>query len=510
MSIEIKKAVLSSAAVAAALAVAQPALAGKANDTLVYASDSEPESVSPYHNNVREGVILARNAWDTLLWRDPGSGEYVPLLATSWEWVDDKTLDVELRQGVTFHNGEPFDADDVVFTFNYVVTPEAKVVTKQNVEWIESAEKLGPYKVRIHTKGPFPAALEYLSGPTPIYPNEYFEKVGLEGYSKAPVGTGPYKITRVDVGKGVSLEKFDGYFKDSPRGEASIGKLEFRVIPDAETRVAELMTGGVDWIWRVPADQADQLEQMPNVEVLNAETMRVAYLAMDAAGRTAEDSPFKDIRVRRAVAHAIDRQAIVDNLVRGASRVMHAACFPSQFGCDMEAVKKYEYDPAKAKELLAEAGYKDGFKTDIYAYREREYTEAMMGYLRDVGIDANLHFLKYAALRDLQRAGKVPLNSQTWGSFSVNDVSAFTGVYFKGGPDDYAMDAEVTELLEKGDVTTDPAKRKELYREALQKIAEQAYWLPLFSYSTNYAFTSDLSFEAQPDEVVRFYMASWK
>lgn len=497
---------------ATALVAALPAvaLAGKANDTLVYASDSEPENVSPYHNNLREGVVIARHVWETLIWRNPTTGAYEPYLATSWKWIDPTTLELELRKGVTFHDGSPMTADDVVFTFNYVLTPEAKVVTKQNVDWMKSTEKVDDHKVRIHLKGPFPAALEYLSGPTPIYPKAYFEKVGLDGFAKAPIGTGPYRIVAVENGKGIKLEKSKTYWKGGPIGDVAISKLEFRVIPDGETRMAELMTGGVDWIWRVPNDQAKQLEAVPNVSVLAAETMRVGFLQFDSTGRSDPNSPLKNVKVRQAISYAIDRKAMVDNLVRGGARVMNQACFIDQTGCTDEGVPKYAYDPAKAKALLKEAGYPDGFDIDLYAYRERDYAEAVIGYLQAVGIHAKLNFLKYAALRELNRAGKVPIYYQTWGSFSVADASAFTGVWFKGDADDMSHDPAVKAKIDEADTTLDLAARKKLYAEALSMIATKAYLLPMFSYSTNYAFTSDLAFTAQPDEMPRFFFAHWK
>jgi len=155
--------------------------AGKANDTLVYASDNEVENVSPYHNNMREGVILANMAWDTLIYRDQKTGEYKPQLATAWKWESPTALLLTLRQGVTFHNGDKFSADDVVYTFNVVTAADAKIATRQNTDWIKNAEKVGEYQVRINLKTPFPAALEYLAGPTPIYPAAYFKKVGIEG-----------------------------------------------------------------------------------------------------------------------------------------------------------------------------------------------------------------------------------------------------------------------------------------------------------------------------------------
>ncbi|OWY31316.1 ABC transporter substrate-binding protein [Herbaspirillum robiniae] len=486
------------------------AMANKANDTLVYASDSEVENISQYHNNLREGVILAHLIWDTLVYRDPKTNEYKPQLATAWKWESPTALVLDLREGVTFQNGDKFSADDVVFTFNYVVTPESKAVTRQNTEWIKSVDKLGDYKVRINLKRPFPAALEYLAGPLPIYPGAYFKKVGLEGFAKAPIGTGPYKVTSVTPGQGVTLVKNAAYFKDSPQGQPKIGNIKFMVIPDPETRTAQLMTGAVDWIWRVPADQAESFKGNPKVTVQSGETMRAGFVTIDATGASSPNSPFKDLRVRQAVNYAINRKGIADNLVRGGSQPLYTACFRTQFGCDAKAALTYEYNPTKAKELLAAAGYANGFDTDIYAYREREFAEAIIGDLHKVGIRARLHYMKYAALQGEYRNGKTPLTFQAWGSYSMNDASAFVSVFFKGGSDDITKDPQTRQWLEVADTSTDPAVRKENYSKALALISKNAYMAPLFSYSTFYAFNSQLKFQGYPDELPRFYEASWK
>ncbi len=495
---------------AAAAAASTPALANKANDTLIYASDSEVENISQYHNNLREGVILAHLIWDTLIYRDPKTNDYKPQLATTWKWESPTAMVMDLRQGVQFQNGDKFTADDVVFTFNYVVSNESKAVTRQNTDWIKDVEKLGDYKVRINLKRPFPAALEYLAGPLPIYPGAYFKKLGLEGFSKAPIGTGPYKVTSVTPGQGVTMIKNTNYFKESPQGQPKIGTIKFVVIPDPETRSAQLMTGAVDWIWRVPADQAESMKSMPKISVQSGETMRVGFLTMDTTGTSSANSPFKDLRVRQAVNYAINRKGIADNLVRGGSQPVYTACFRTQFGCDAEVAIKYDYNPGKAKELLAAAGYANGFETDIYAYRDREFAEAIIGDLHKVGIRARLHYMKYAALQTEYRGGKTPLTFQSWGSFSMNDASAFTGVFFKGGSDDITKDAQLRQWLEIADTSTDPAVRKTNYSKALESISKQAFMAPLFSYSTYYAYNSALKFQGYPDELPRFYEASWK
>ncbi len=493
-------------ALTAALSCGQ-AYANKSDDTLHTAFSKELESVDFYFNSAREGVMLSRQVWDGLVYRDQKTGEYVGNLASSWKWIDDTTLEFKLREGITFHNGEEFDADDVVYTVNFVVNPDSHVVVPGNVDWMKGAEKIDKYTVRIHTDGPFPAALEYLSGLVAIYPNEYYAEAGPSGMALKPVGTGPYRVESVEPGKHFVLKKFEGYH-ESPKGKASIGTIDIRTIPDVNTQLAELFSGGIDLIWNVPADQAEQIAAMDQFTVANESTMRIGYVTMDAAARGGE-SPFAKKEVRQAVGYAIDRQAIVDNLLKGSSKVVNSACYPSQFGCEQD-VEIYSYDPAKAKALLAEAGYPDGFTVDFYAYRNRPYAEAMMAYLAEVGITANLNYLKYSALRDMQKKGGAGFGFLTWGSNSINDVSAITSQFFKFGDQDFAHDEEVKTWLDTGDKSVDDEVRKENYSKALKKIAEEAYWIPLFSYNSNYVFSKEVDFTPTPDEIVRFFEMSWK
>jgi peptide/nickel transport system substrate-binding protein len=503
-----KSTALSAGALALALALGQgAALAGKANDTLKIAFTKELESVDFYYNSAREGVIISRSIWDGLLYRDPKTGEYKGDLATSWKWVDATTLEFKLREGVTFHNGEEFDADDVVHTVNFVVNPANRVVVPDNVNWMKEARKIDKYTAQIVTSYPFPAALEYLSGLISIYPNEYYAKVGPAGMALKPVGTGPYKLESLEPGKHFVLKKFDAYHV-GPKPKAAIGTIDIRTIPEVNTQIAEVFSGGLDMIWGVPPDQADKLKGMGQLTVKNGATMRIGYLSMDAAARGG-DSPFTNKLVRQAISHAIDRKAIVDNLLKGSSQVVDAACYPTQFGCAKD-VKTYEYNPEKAKKLLAEAGYPNGFTTDFYAYRERGVSEAMMAYLAAVGIKTKLGYLQYSALRDMQRKGEAGFSFMTWGSNSIDDVSAITSIYFKFGDQDFARDEEVKGWLATGDGSIDETVRKENYAKALKKIAEEAYWLPLFSYSSNYVFTKDVEFTPTPDEVVRFFDIKWK
>jgi len=495
-------------ALAMCVGLTNAAFAEKATDTLNVSIAKSLESLDSYYSNSREGMVMSRAIWDNLLYRDPITNEYTGNLATDWRWIDEKTLELNLREGVVFHNGEKFDADDVVFTINYVTNAENGVLSQSNVNWMEGAEKLDQYTVRINLNKTFPAALEYLSGAIAIYPNEYYSRVGSEGMNVDPVGTGPYRVKMADPGKRFVLEAFKERF-ESPKSNAQIETVDIRVIPDVNGQLAELFTGKLDLAWQIPTDMAEQMADREGFVVKNESTMRVAYLPMDAAGRTGADNPFTKLKVRQAVNHAIDRQAIVDNLLKGESKVIWTACFPSQFGCT-EDVQTYPYDPEKAKNLLAEAGYPDGFSTDFYAYRDREYAEAITSYLNAVGIKTNFRMLQYSALRDLNSSGEVPIGSLTWGSSSINDASAMVSHFFKHGGQDDARDDAVLAALEVADSSTDFEEREAHYAKALKIIAEQAYWAPLFSYNTNYIMTDEVSYTPTPDEVLRFNEVSWK
>lgn len=502
---------------AALLAGTGAALAGKANDTFVWATSTEIGPPDLYYGNQREVLIIAYAQCDSLLHRDPVSNDYKPLLAETWTWLAPTTLELTLRKGVKFHDGREFGAQDVADTLNHVARPDSGMQIRVIVDWIKNVEVVAPDKVRIHAKAPTPAALEFLSGTTPIYPRGHYEsaptvpapdgKTRRDWGAVKPICTGPYILKDHKAGQSVTLTKNPNYFAGSPKGKPQIGTIVYRTIKDAETQVAELLTGGVDWIWGVPPENAKQLGAMPNVVVKSAATMRMSFLSLDAAGRTG-DTPLKDVRVRRAIFHAIDREAIAKNLVGEGAAVQKSLCVPVQFGCTTD-VPDYPYDPAKAKALLAEAGHPN-LSIPFYAYRDRPYSEAVLNYLRQAGIKPELKFLQWQALRPLIIEGKTEVAHLTFGSNGILDASASTSYYFRHSVDDYARDPEVRDWLAEADTSTDPENRKALYAKALKKINDQAYAVPLFIYGRTYAYSQDFEFPLTQDEMAHFYMARWK
>lgn len=484
-----------------------PALADKANDTLKVAFTGEINNVDSYFNTTRGGVVLQRAIWDGLVHRDSATGEYVGNLATSWEWIDDTTLEFKLREGVVFHDGSPFTADDVVGTVEFIANPDSGVVTQRFVSWLAGAEKIDDLTVRLKLAEVFPAALEYLSGPISIYPSDYYAEVGPEGMGRNPVGTGPYKVESVKPGESYVLKKNEDYF-DGPKGTPEIGTIDIRTIPDVNTQIAELFTGNINVAWRLPSDLAQKLEGTPGVEVTSASSIRVGFVMMDSAGRTG-DTPLTDVRVRQAINHAINRQEMVDALLKGGSQVVNTPCFPEQFGCVQEYVE-YDYDPEKARALLAEAGYGDGLTIEIFAFSNQDYVEAVAGYLSEVGITLDIKMLKFPAVLDKLMNNAAPMVFMSSGSWSLNDVSAIISEFFKHGPFDLAQDDELLEWLDVADTAIDPEVRKEYYGKAIMKITEEAYWVPMFSYNTFYAFTDDVDYTPTNDEILHFVDMAWK
>ncbi len=484
-----------------------PAIASPADDTLTAAFGFQLPTLDSYYAGGREGYLLGLLSFDALVYRDPNTLEFKPLLATDWRQIDPLTLELDLRQGVKFHNGDDFTAEDVAYTIAFAADPENKIFSPEKVVWIDSVEVLDPYKIRIKAKQVSPMALNYLIQ-IPILPAKYHAEVGKDEFGLKPVGTGPYLVAR-GSGNTVTFTANRDYFEGGAKSVPAIGTLVYKTVPDLTTQVAELMAGSVDWAYYIPNDLADQLRLNPDLVITNAETFRVGFITMNVGNNPPPDSPLLDLRVRQALNHAIDRTAIAKALYGDSATVINSPCSPFQFGC-LTDLPGYEYDPAKARALLAEAGYPDGFTIDIYGYRSRPVADAILGYLRDIGITGNLSWQQYPAVVTARRDGKAPLVIDDFGSSGVADAGYILSYFFAGTSDDLVHDAEVTALVEAGNTSIDQDLRAKAYGDAERRIAEQAYWVPLFSMPINYVAKTNLDLPIPRDENVEFWRATWK
>lgn len=500
------------AAMMLTLASVQPAEAGKKDDTMVVAFLSEILNLDYMQTTKREYIILSDLIDETLFHVDSATFKIEPNLATSYHYADAKTIDVTLREDVTFHDGSKMTADDVVYTYQYVIEDKANKPHKTTVRWLESVEKTGPYSVRFKLKTTYPLAVRDMARRIRIRRNGVYGTTGnydKQAQAVALNGLGPYKVKSFSPGKDVILERFDGYFK-GPKGKAAIKNIKIRSIPDLGTQQAELMTGNIDWMYNVPMDVARNMGKTGRALHIEGPSMRIGFIVLDAGGYTGKDNPLTKVDVRRAIIHAIDRKSIVKNLVGGTAKVVNAACHPIQFGCT-DDVPKYEYDPQKARKLIAGAGYPNGFDLDFWAYRERSVSEAIASDLKKAGINVNLRYSKLTALNKARRARKIPAYFGTWASGGTADVAAIANVHWSIDSDrNLSGDPKVTELMLGAENTNDPKEREELYRKGLQLIADQAYWAPLYGFTLNYLTSKDLNFPVPEDGLPRLYSCSWK
>jgi len=498
----------------AAVAISQAAVAGKKNDTLTVAVQREVRNVDGLYTNSRHTLILMQLTDDGLVYVDPTTFKYKPAIAKSFKYIDDTTLEFEIRQNVKFHDGSPLTADDVIYTYDWVLKKESgSRQTKKLQRWLESIEKLGPYKVRMKLKRAYPLALRDAAVSIQLRKKGSYHgdgKANKDAQSLQLNGTGPYKIVKFDPGKKVVLERFDGYYADSPKGRPAIKNIVFRTIPDWGTQQAEAMSGGIDWMYNVPTEVAETMANAPRTKLVPGPSMRIGFISMDSAGKVKKDSPFKKLEVRQAMIHAINRESIVKHLVKGSSKVIHSVCHPVQFGCSQN-VTKYEYDPAKAKALLKKAGYADGVEFDFWAYRERSVSEAIAADLRKAGFKPKFRYVKSSVLGRARRSNEVQSYFGTWGSGSTADAAAIVSVHWTLENDrNLTEDPDVAEQVVAAEASTDPEVRKAAYDKALGLIADRALAVPLYAFTLNYIASKDLDFQAPGDGLPRLFRAKWK
>ncbi|WP_417691618.1 ABC transporter substrate-binding protein [Roseibium sp.] len=497
-------------AFAAAHFCASAAYADKADDTLRVAFTEDIINLDYNYTTKREYIIISELVDETLLAINPADGSYLPALATRYEQIDPVTMDLTLRDDVSFHDGTAMTAEDVAYSYNIMTSEDAQSLSGGRIAvWFDSAEVLEPHKVRFHFKTQYPLALQDMAIRVPIRKSGTYDANGTfdpNAVSGGPVGLGPYKIASFEPGSDLVLERFDDYYSGGPKGDPAISKIVIRSLPDEGTQQAELISGGIDWIYGVQRDIAESLGQMPNVAHLSGPDRRIGFLILDAGGLVNPDGPLTDLKVRRAMAHAIDRAGIAEALIGGAAARIEGACHPSELGCN-HPVSVYDYDPEKARALLAEAGYGDGFETEIWAYRDKPMSEAIVSDLQAVGINAKLRQVKLDSLNVARANRQILSYFGTWGGDTAPPIRQ----HFDADSDrNLSGDAELAQMVTDAYTELDSERQAELFAAIHARITDQVYWVPLWSYSVNYLTDPDLVFPLDDDGFPRLYKASWK
>jgi peptide/nickel transport system substrate-binding protein len=496
----------------AILLIAVSAPAAK-KDTLVVAFNDVVATLDHYQSTMRTTIQLGYMVWDSLVTRNPDTGEIIPGLARSWKMIDPLTWEFKLQPGVKFHNGNPCNAEAVRYTIEERVLDEKqKSPQAVNFKWIKKVEVVDDVTFRIITYQPYPIVLERLNTLF-VYDPVYGKQAGDQKVAEAPMGSGPYAFVKWDRGSQIVLKKNPNYWV---KGIPKIDNVILRTIPEISTRVAELISGNVDFGLNYTPDVWELLQKSPNVAPLEVPILRINFWQFDGSG-VASKGPWTDKRVRQAIIHAVDRKAIIQKVMGGHAGELHGPCNPLQWGYD-PAVKQYDYpyNPEKAKALLKQAGYEKGFTVDLWFYEgiQKQPNLAAMGYLEQLGIKVNIK--DYAGnigqLIRLRNTRKVTgIGNFTWGSYNIFDADAAMPAWFltKEGMC-YNLDQELNDWLQEARDSVDPAKRKALYSKAQRKIMQEAYWMPFFVVHQIYGRNKDLEIVVGKDEVPRFNEAHWK
>ena len=490
--------------------VAGPAMAYK-KDTLRYGIPTKFSSLDQYKSTQRITIQIGYLIWDPLVNRDPDTGKISPHLAKSWTNVDPVTWEFKLQEGVKFHNGNPLNAECVRYTImDRVLAEEAKSPQRGNFKWIQDVEVVDDLTFRIKTVKPYPLVLERLNVLFVYDPVESKAK-GDAYIAENPMGTGPYKFVKWDRGSQLIMVKNPDYWI---KGIPKIDNIVVKILPEMSTRVAELISGGLDVASDFEPDQWDIMKKAKNVTPMDIPILRINFWQFDGDGKAGK-TPLTDKRVRQAIWHAIDREAILKTVMRGFADSLDAPMNPLQFGFD-PTVKGYEYNPEKAKALLKEAGYADGLTVKLWQYMgyQNHPNQAAMGYLQQVGIKVDLQDYRgnIGQLIKLRNSGKMEgIGNFSWGSYNIFDADAILAGWFMTSENKcYNTDEELDKWLNEARFSVDPAERQALYAKAQKKIIEEAYWMPFFVVHTIWGKHKDLQAVVGRDEVPRFQLATWK
>ena len=453
-------------------------------DPLGYARLSRPE------------LNVHLHIFEHLLNRDE-RGQIVPHLAERYAAVDERTWRIHLRRGIKFHNGEPFTAEDVKFSFDDMKTSGRAPGLAQFVEDIENVRVVDPYIVEVRTKAPLPTLPARLTTYTLMVSAKQRKGQDPASFSDRPLGTGPFKFVEWRRGDRIVLERNEQYWKGMPR----IKRVTIFIIPDDNTRVAALREGSIDIAVDVPEPLTDRVKNDPRLEITAAPSVRVQWIVLRH-----DVSPLNDVRVRQALNYTVNKDELVQRLLRGYGLPMGQPVPPYFFGYDPE-VKPYPFDPRKARQLLAEAGYERGFEVTFRTVPIWEETaRAVAGYLATFGVRTRFEVVEYGTMySEFLGRRAAPLQYYSWGNWSLMDIDGTLPFVFAcGGQWSYYCNPRLDALIEQMK-TVDVRKRLRLAQQASRMLHEEAPVIYLFAQYDIHGKRKGLpEFTARTDNTVRF------
>ncbi len=441
--------------------------------------------------------------YDHLFTRDHDM-KVVPQLAESAKPLDDLNWEIKLRKGVKFTNGEPFNAESVKATLDYLADKKNNAARKIRIDAVKSTTVVDDYTVKVTTDKPFPALPE---GLTEIYmaPAKVLKEQGPKALTENPIGTGPYKLKEWKREQSITLVRNDGYWGPKPQ----IATVEFRIIPDVSSRVSALLAGEVQLIPDVPPQSMDQVNKSGTADTRTVAGRRVIFVGFN----TLQPGPLQDVRVRQAMNYAVDVDKIIKTVMEGNARRMAGPLPAINQNLDPN-LKAYPYDPAKAKALLQEAGYKGEtitLHTPSGRYlKDKEAAEAIADQLTQAGINVKVQVDEWGTLLDLVKSNKID-GMYFFGRSDTSLEGSMLKDWFRTGStwvtySDKNVDASIEAALS----AVDPQKRKDAFNKAQDLVQQQAPWLFLWSQLDIYGASKKLDWKPKGDEQFSLEQATLK
>lgn len=435
-------------------------------------------------------------------------GLAAPDLAESWEFTDDTTLRMALRQDAVWQDGEPLTADDFVFTWERMNDPERESTNVQSFSpWLADVVAIDDHTVEFQMSEPFAPALDELDGFW-IAPRHFIAEVGDEAFGVKPLGSGPYRVVDWQKDQFLALEAAETWWGEPAQ---PFPKVRFVIIPDTFTRTAALLSGDVHVVSDPAPAMVPQIEGSGAAYITRSPEWRIQFIQFPHVDTRKDNTPEIDNKlVRQALNYAIDREAIVNAVGQGNFEVVAGPWFNGSWAYPENAeAMAYTYDPERAKELLAEAGYPEGFTLYLgtsngFSLLDNELMQATVPYFQDIGLDVEFTSLEWAAF-DPARDEK---------QFSAYYLGLFGNTDPHGSPNQYMTsqgrargfyntDPELEEVIWEGAKIVDFEERKEYYQEVVfPKILDVAPWIFLWSPITIVAVDDRIEYQTGPKSYV--------
>jgi peptide/nickel transport system substrate-binding protein len=479
-----------------------------------------PTSLDPHFHNNGVNNSQARHVFDALTLQDANQ-QIGPGLAESWRLIDETTWEFRLRRGVTFHDGTPFTADDVAFSFerapNVPNSPSSfGTFTKQ----IKRVEVVDANTVRMHTDGPSPLLAIDVSN-VAILSRRHGEGATTADFQavRAAIGTGPYRLVEHRPGDRMVYERNPSYWG----GAEPWNRVTFRIVALGPARVAAMLAGDVDMINEVPSTDMARLRRASNVRLWSGQTNRMTFVSVDVhnevpipgnasdnAGNPLLRNPMRDLRVRQALSLAIDRDVLVERVNEGEA-VRANQLVPEGFFGFNPAIQPESPDPERARRLLAEAGYPDGFRIVLHTSNDRivnatRTVQALASMWGRIGIRTSLETMPHTVYSGRTARNELSHMLHSWGAGTGEAAGTFVGIVhtrggvFGGSNRGRYSNPEVDAAIRRALVTVDDEQRRKILQETMVTVMNDRAIIPLVFWVSTWATRPDLTYVPQANQ----------